>query len=140
MNENNTSVEPSEQKPKQETAAARWRKLIEQQQQSGLGVSAYCRERGISAASMFAWKRRLQPAGALSVGQTFKPVRVVSKALRPSAEQSDGAIELPAASFIELRVCGGRCREQRPQHHVIVRRGFDRQLLIELVQALESLA
>jgi len=140
MHKTDISVEETEQKPAKENAAARWRKLIEQQRESGLPVSAYCRERGISAASMFAWKRRLRPAGALPVGQTFKSVKVVSETLGRSTEQPDGAIELPAASFVELRVCGGRCGGRSPERHVIVRRGFDRQLLIELVQALESLA
>jgi hypothetical protein len=129
MNENNTSVEQSEQKPKKETAAARWRKLIKQQRESGLAVSVYCRERGISAASMFAWRRRLRPASGLSVdpqagSPTFKPVTVVPETLGRSAEQPDGAIE--------LRLRGGR--------HLIMRRGFDHQLLAELVQAMESLA
>ena len=124
MDQDNISVESPEQKPAKESAAARWRKLIEQQRQSGLPVSAYCRERGLSAASMFVWKRRLRPAGAPSGRQTFKPVQVVSKTLRQSAEHQDGAIEL----------------RLRDGHHLLVQRGFDRQLLIELVQVLESLA
>jgi hypothetical protein len=124
MNQDNISVESPEQKTAKESAAARWRKLIEQQRESGLPVSAYCRERGISAASMFAWKRRLRPAGALPVRQTFKPVTVVSKTLGRSADQPAGAIEL----------------RLRDGCHLLVRRGFDRQLLIDLVQALESLA
>ena len=131
MNANHTSVEESEQKPTKESAAARWRKLIDQQRESGLPVSAYCRERGLSAASMFAWKRRLRPAGELPVRESFKPVKLVAETLRASAERSDGAIE--------LRVCGGRCGGQGPERHVMVRRGFDRQLLLDLVQALESL-
>lgn len=118
MNQNNNSVEQSEQKSAKENAAARWRKLVEQQRESGLPVSAYCRERGISAASMFAWRRRLQSASGLPVAETFKAVEVLSE------EQPD--------SSIELCLRGGR--------HLIVRRGFDRQLLINLVQAMESLA
>ena len=124
MNENNTSVEQSEQKPKKETAAARWRKLIEQQRESGLAVSAYCRERGISAASMFAWKRRLRPGSERPVAATFKRVKVVPETLGRSTDHPDTAIE--------LRLRGGR--------HLIVRPGFDHQLLAELVEALESLA
>jgi hypothetical protein len=134
MNENNTSVEQSAQKPTKENAAARWRKLIEQQRESGLPVSAYCRERGLSAASMFAWKRRLRPKGALPVEQTFKPVTLVpgpQRLVRDVEEQPDSPTELPAC-FIELCLRGER--------RLIVRRGFDHQLLAELIQVMESLA
>ena len=127
MNGNNTSVEESGRKPTKEPAAARWRKLIEQQRESGLGVSEYCRERGISAASMFAWRRRLRPVSSPAVAGAprFKPVQVLSELERPVCnEQPDSAIEL-------------RLRDGR---HLLVRRGFDRQLLIDLVQALEPLA
>jgi hypothetical protein len=125
MNENNNSFGQWEQKPAKETAATRWRKLLEQQRQSGLGVSAYCRERGLSAASMFAWKRRLRPGGERPVAQAFKPVKVVPETLGPSTEQSEPS-DLPA---IELRLRDG--------HHLMVRRGFDRQLLLEVIEALE---
>lgn len=116
MNQNNTSVEQSARKPEKENASARWRKLIEQQRESGLPVSTYCRERGLSAASMFAWRRRLSGAA-----QTFTSVKVVSDK-RGTEEESD--------SPIELCLPGGR--------RLIVRRGFDRQLLLELVQVMES--
>ena len=129
MNENNTSIEQSEQKSAKETAAERWRKLIEQQRESGLPVSAYCRERGISAASMFAWRRRLRPASALPGAEIFKPVKIVSSAVGSAHGQSDSVIELPAASFIELCLPGDR--------RLMVRRGFDRQLLLEVIDALE---
>lgn len=81
---------------------------------------------------MFAWKRRLRPAGEHPVAGRFKPVKVVSETLEPRAEQPDSAIE--------LCLCGGRCGGGSHQRRVIVRRGFDRQALIDLVQALESLA
>jgi hypothetical protein len=122
MNQNNTTVEQSEQRPAKENASARWRKLIEQQRESGLPVAAYCRERGVSAASMFAWRRRLSGAA-----ETFKPVKVVSGPAGCARE-----VEKQAGSAIELCLRGGR--------QLIVRRGFDRQLLAELVEAMESLA
>ena len=136
MNDNNTLIQEPEKKPTKEPAAARWRKLIEQQGDSGLGVSAYCRERGLSATSMFAWKRRLRPAGERPVVQMYKPVTVVPEALGRSTEQPEPSDLAP----IELRLCSGCCGGRSPERHLIVRRGFDRQLLIDLVQALESLA
>jgi hypothetical protein len=56
-------------------------------------------------------------------------VKIVSSAERSARGQSDSIIESPAASFIELCLAGGR--------HLMVRRGFDRQLLLEVIDALE---
>lgn len=114
MDQNTSAVSKSDQNPAKEDAATRWRKLIRQQQESGLPVSAYCRERGVSAASMFAWRRRLTGSAGM-----FKPVKVVSDG-RGAGEPSDSAIELSLP---------GGC-------HLIVRRGFDRQLLLDVIDAL----
>jgi hypothetical protein len=65
---------------------------------------------------MFAWRRRLSRGAEM-----FKPVKIVSLAVRSAGGQSD--------SVIELYLPGGR--------HLIVRRGFDRQLLLDVVEALE---
>src|SRR5690242_15410632 len=101
----NTSVFP---KPRQtqtrEATAARWRKLVEQQRASGLSVLAFCREHGLGAASMFAWRRRLAGGAAM-----FKSVKIVQEpAPHASASAGDASIELPAASFVELRLPGRR--------------------------------
>lgn len=117
MDQNTSAVSKSDQNPAKEDAATRWGKLIAQQRESGLPVSAYCRERGVSAASMFAWRRRLSRGAGM-----FKPVKIVASAACSVRGQSD--------SVIELRLPGGR--------HLMVRRGFDRQLLLEVVDALES--
>jgi hypothetical protein len=129
MDQNTSAVSQSDEVPPKEDAATRWRKLIEQQRESGLPVSAYCRERGLSAASMFAWRRRLRTASALSGAEIFKPVKIVSSAERSAHGQSDSVIELSAASVIELCLPGDR--------RLMVRRGFDRQLLLDVIDALE---
>jgi hypothetical protein len=118
MNQNNSAGVASDAKPAKEDASARWAKLIEQQRQSELSVSAYCRQRGVSAASFFAWRRRL--SGDPGAGG-FKPVKLVSNGPGACA-RSDGAIE--------LCLSGG--------HRLLVRRGFDRQLLVDLVQTMEA--
>ena len=116
MDQDTSALSKSDQKPAREDAATRWRKLIEQQRESGLPVSAYCRERGLSAASMFAWRRRLSRGAEM-----FKPVKIVSSSIRSASEKSDSAIELCLPG-------GG---------HLMVRRGFDRQLLLDVIDALE---
>ena len=126
MNQNNSAVVESEFKPKPAgEKAARWRKLLEDQRISGLPVSVFCRERGIPQSSLFAWRRRL------AVGEpAFKPVKVVSGRVDNSLGSGEEPVPRGLAG-IELCLRGRR--------HLIVRRGFDRQLLLELVQAMESL-
>ena len=130
MNQNTSAVVESEQKSPKEDAASRWRKLIDQQRESGLSVSVYCRERGISAASLFAWRRRLRPASGFPGAEMFKPVKLLTESKRRSADDAEPvAIESPGVSFIELCLPGER--------RLIVRRGFDRGLLLDLLDALE---
>ena len=130
MNQNTSAVVESEPKSPKEDAASRWRKLIDQQRESGLSVSVYCRERGISAASLFAWRRRLRPASGFPGAEMFKPVKLLTESKRRSADDAEPvAIESPGVSFIELCLPGER--------RLIVRRGFDRGLLLDLLDALE---
>jgi transposase-like protein len=37
-----------------------WRRLIREQQASGLGISAFCREHEVSLSSFFQWRRKLR--------------------------------------------------------------------------------
>ena len=109
--------------PKKRDASARWRKLLEDQRASGLPISAFCRERGIAASSLFAWRRRLTGGE-----QMFLPVKIAATpepARRGGGDDGgEGAIELHLAA----------------ERRLIVRRGFDRQLLADVICALESLA
>ena len=97
-------------------AWSKWQRIVAEQRQSGQGVAAFCRERKLCAASLFAWKKRLSQA---TIGQ-FVPVRLVE-----SAE--------PACSrAIEVRLCGGRS--------VIVEPGFDAAHLRAVLDVLETRA
>jgi hypothetical protein len=83
---------------------------------SGLSIAAYCREQRISQPSFFAWKRRLNNG----VDSGFVEVTAASP------ERSF------AGDTIEICLRGDR--------RLLVRRGFDRELLSELVTVLEGLA
>ena len=148
MNQTPSIVSQADQaRPAKPDAATRWRKLLEDQRVSGLPVTAFCRERGIAASSLFAWRGKLSGQGlALRMRggeETFKPVTIVTAPARGFPKRrrrvndDDGggacraAIEMPAASFIELRLRGDR--------RLMVRRGFDRQLLAEVIGTLEGL-
>ena len=81
-----------------------------------MGVAAFCRRHGLSAASLYAWRRRLSAGDA--------PAFVEAKIVEPT--------QIPeTAGVIEVCLRGGR--------RVRVGRGFDAVLLRELVAALEAL-
>jgi transposase-like protein len=96
-----------------------WRPIIDGQRTSGLTIAAYCLKSGITQGSFYTWKRRLrQPAKR---NRSPKPAFV---------EVTPPRVE--TAGTIEIRLPAGRC--------LLVRRGFDRGLLVELIRALESIA
>jgi len=95
----------------------KWQKIVEAQRASGRSVLGYCREHGISPAGFYAWKRRLRDAEPMA---EFVEVKTVDQA-RPAF--GDG---------IEVCLAGGR--------RVVVRRGFDRELLVETIGVLEGLS
>jgi transposase-like protein len=91
----------------------KWRELIERQRSGGMPVAAFCARYGIAVSSLYAWRRRLAGTPAF-----------VEVAEAPAGTRSTGVIE--------VRLRGGR--------RLLVRReGFDRELLVEMVAALESL-
>jgi hypothetical protein len=96
-----------------------WRQIIDGQQSSGLTVAAYCLDRGITQGSFYTWKRRLRSPA--------KPNRLPKPAFVEMTPPKMGT-----AGPIEICLHGGR--------HLLAKRGFDRELLIELIRALESIA
>jgi hypothetical protein len=96
-----------------------WRQIIDGQRPSGLTVAAYCLQRGVPQGSFYTWKRRLRSPA--------KPNRLPKPAfveVKPSTLSATGAIEICLRG------------ERRP----LARRGFDRDLLIELIHTLEAMA
>lgn len=105
-----------------EPASARWARLIHEQQSSSLSIAEFCRRRNISPPSFFTWRRRLGPDAA----PAFVEVKV---------EAPDLPVDVPAdRAALELQTCG------RFRGRILVRRGFDRQALHELLEALETWA
>lgn len=89
----------------------RWRRILQEHRASGLSVTQFCRRAGVPQSSFFAWQRKLRNA------VTFTEVK-----LSPTAATiSDG---------IELRLPGRR--------GVVVRPGFDRQTLLDVLHLLEA--
>ena len=121
MNQSTSVVSESDQPQAKQSAATRWRKLLEDQQSSGLPISLFCRERGISQGSLFAWRRRLSAGDA-----KFAAVKVAggkkAKPQRTNGQREDGSIKLCLPGHRRL----------------ILRSGFDRRLLLDLLAALEE--
>ncbi len=84
-----------------------WRELIEAQAASGLSIGAYCRRRGVSTASFYAWRRRL----AEQATPRFLPVRVAEVIASDEPSAPRPAVELERADGVRIRVFDGARRE-----------------------------
>ena len=113
-------------------ARERWRAIVGEQRASGLGVAAFCRQRSIPTSSFYGWRQKLlgPPRRAKAAGSAasnrdaaFVPVRLAGSA---PVQGGRGEVSL------EVRLRGGR--------RLVVRRGFERGLLVELIGVLEGLA
>jgi transposase-like protein len=99
-----------------ESAIARWRRIIDEQERSGLSVAAYCRREQVAASSLFSWKRRLKREAAAA--SAFVEVQ----------QAPDRPVDLAVA--IELHL-----REDR---RLLLRPGFDPQTLRQVLAVLEG--
>ncbi len=120
---------------KRRDAAGRWREILRRQAGSGLSVVAYCRRVGVSTASFYLWRRKLRNIAADAhatpswlrgsrSGCTFAEVRVAS-------EGAMGRVGGESTERDAIEVCLAHGRR------VIVRPGFDRRTLLDLVSTLE---
>lgn len=110
---------------KSETAVAKWSRIIAAQRSSGLSVTRFCEERGIAASSFFAWKRRLAGAAPARAFVEATVLGVDDGHRLPGEEGGVGTV-------------GGVAIELSRGRRVLVGRGFDRQLLLEVIEAIEA--
>jgi len=94
--------------------------VLKAQRASGLSVAEYATEIGVSAPTLYQWRRRLEPAGR--DGQGVTRLIEVTEA-RQAAEADDGGLV--------VRLAGGR-------RSVVVPHGFDGNELRRLIGVLES--
>ena len=73
----------------------KWTDLIRQQEQSGLSVSAFCRDRGFSDQAFYYWRKRLSDR---------KPVRFALVAAGATTTIDPAPIELLLVSGDRLRI------------------------------------
>jgi len=106
----------------QRDTAGRWREVLRRQVASGLSVAAFCRRSKVSQASFYAWRRKLRDTEPFAPGRNLRGFAEVRLAPEPEAATGFGALE--------LHLPHGR--------RVIVRPGFDRRTLLDLVSTLEQ--
>ena len=80
------------------TREKKWTELIRQQQQSGLSVSVFCRDRGFSDQAFYYWRKRLSGR---------EPVRFALIAADGATTTDPAPIELLLASGDRLRIAPG---------------------------------
>lgn len=86
-------------------------------------AAAFARRQGLSPARLLRWKSRVSSGKRKPV---FHPVKVIGTARSPQAVTA----EVETTGTLEL-VVGGKRR-------IVIRRGFDPEVLAELVRAVES--
>ena len=94
-----------------DVTADRWRRIVQQQQSSGLPVMAFCRRAGVPQSSFFAWRRKLR------------------------AEATFAEVKLPAEPVVQV---GGIELHLPGRRRVVVQPGFDRQTLLDLLHVLDA--
>ena len=80
------------------TSEKKWTELIRQQQQSGLSISIFCRDRGFSDQAFYYWRKRLSAR---------EPVRFALVAADVAPATDLAPIELLLASGDRLRIAPG---------------------------------
>jgi len=134
-------------------ARRKWREIIQRQQTSGHCVAAFCRGNGVPASSFFAWKRKLAGSAVDAVADSPAGASVVSPAAAsPSATSASATCPAGVvAGFVEATLCdpprdprhcgfrsdGSIQVRLRGGRRLLLRGGFDRDLLAEIVAFFE---
>jgi len=115
-----------------ESAREKWARIVDEQRSSGVSVKQFCNRRSIPCSSFFAWRRKLGGAAAAVRANNrtaeFAAVAVADWARRDhvAGEGRDGHL----AGGVSIALPGGL--------RVMVNHGFDRRLLLAVVDALEG--
>lgn len=104
---------------KRTISGEQWREIIAEQAASLLSIAAFCRRRRVPEASFYVWRRKLRAATG------FAEVKIAAEPGREAAALEPASV----SSGIELHLPGQRC--------VVVRAGFDRRTLLDLLATLE---
>jgi hypothetical protein len=118
-----------------EAAWSKWAGLIEEQGASGWSAGRFCAERGVPTSSFFAWKRKIRERAGGSLAPRSSAAFVEAK-VRDAAEGPHGVGGMPGVRDVGAN--GGVAIELPRGARIIVERGFDRELLREVIGVLEA--
>ena len=105
-----------------------WRGILRRQRTSGLTVRAFCQKAGLALSTFSLWQRKLREQPR-RVPRRRRPTFVeVKRTMACTGEASAGTPGEP--SGVELHLGSGR--------RIVVRSGFDRRTLLDLLSALEA--
>src|SRR5690242_15866244 len=77
-----------------------WAERIAVQQRSGMSVKQFCKERGVTECSFYAWRKRLQEKGSVRFA-------LVERSVRRQERTAEPVLELVLATGERLRIgCG----------------------------------
>lgn len=76
-----------------------WERRIEKQRRSRLPIAEFCSQEGVSAASFYAWRRRLRGAGS---AEPQSPLFVPVELPMPGMAAGGVRIELPGGAILSL--------------------------------------
>lgn len=107
-----------------------WRRLMSEQQRSGLSIRGFCQSRGIVEGSFYCWRRELEARDAVQKATVASPSAAASVAASPAFAAVTVAGLESLSSTLELALPSGIC--------VRVPVGFDQRTLRELLAVLES--
>ena len=81
-----------------ETAAGKWRGILDEHARSGVSIAQFCRERGVSQPSFYQWRRRLADS-VNGITPTPDPTSFVRlRVAEGSPPNGEVVIQLPAAT------------------------------------------
>jgi len=95
---------------------AEWRERLGRHRRSGLSVARFCEREGVSTASFYSWRKRLDDAGAAGSKRErsrFQPVRLTAAGLPMSVHLLGGVrIEVPMENLDGVRAVLGELMRQ----------------------------
>ena len=106
-----------------------WRKTLEEQVDSRQNIRGFCRARGLTEPSFYAWRRAIAEREGNTAAHPARAKRPAFVELRPNCVASPSAV--PGKIDVPLEIVAGGRR-------LLIRPGCDRTLLREVLAVLEG--
>jgi hypothetical protein len=140
MDQNKTSIESSSDVvPSMVAARDRWRAIIDEHRESGMGVTQFCLHKSIATSSFYGWRQKLDEAARPGVPASARPKQAGFVRVKVAATQPRSASPVAVGSAVD-REDESLAVVLRNGRRLLLGQGFDPRLLQQAVLALEGLA